>query len=67
MENTHYTSGSGILKHMGLMKTSYEDKLTEMNKKIEVLAECSSTERKHFKFLNDCRSWIEHKPDRCLI
>mmetsp|Transcript_29640 Transcript_29640/g.45314 ORF Transcript_29640/g.45314 Transcript_29640/m.45314 type:complete len:471 (+) Transcript_29640:115-1527(+) len=72
---THLTSGIGIQMHMDLMKkeieadyakkleTIEENLVSDYVEKIQKTEYLMKLQRDHFKFLYDCRSWIDFKPD----
>lgn len=75
--DSHISSGAGILTHMELMKTGYENRMKAMEQKFDdkianIQSECDEKVKdldlgmKHFRYVNDCRSWIEYKPDALI-
>ncbi|KAL3797566.1 hypothetical protein ACHAWO_012580 [Cyclotella atomus] len=65
-----HLSGDGLIRHMSLMQSSiaarYEEKIDEMKQDIKSMKTRISDLEAHelqMKYVNDCRAWIEYKPD----
>ena len=68
--DSHLTSSIGTREHMRLLDKKMKKLEQSMNTKIEqIQAKCDkeiealSMGTFHWKYINDCRSWIEYKPD----
>jgi hypothetical protein len=69
-DTNRHLSDDGLIRHMSLMQSSiaarYEEKIDEMKQDIESMKTRISDLEAHelqMKYLNDCRAWIEYKPD----
>ena len=60
---SHLNGGAGLVTHMALMQKDYDTKISKVKSEYEERIKSLVEQAQHTRYVHDCRTWIENKPD----